>query len=887
MGVDNDIEGMNEDNRVTGEYSEWDSLSESTLGEAHSALVQNTGNTRVHDIEMGEGASPIAKGTTERGTIPAQKVSVWDKSGMGGLSYGQMIARNRELEAVKMEYFPLSVTPEGKTRIIITQDDLKASAQVYPLHLYGYFLGTSMDYNVVNRCLHRLWRSYDLAEVTKSPAGIYYFKFKSEKGLNDVLENGPWMVNNIPVFLDKWVPGLCLEKIEPSIVPMWVTVHNIPLDLWTSTGINKLMSGMGEPKLMDRLTLERCANQTGKLGYARVLVDVKAACNLPSEVEVVYPNRITTLKVSYQWKPPICSYCVVFGHNDLQCKNKPKTNIDVAMKEATDTEKAAGCPGTAIKQNIAQKDKGKGVSVTDDDGFETVMNKKNRQTQADQAKPNNRGHNSTKNNHSGGQQVSSNSGGSKMDHNANIASCSKPNSSGLKNQQHPPKQQKKAVNQAHNSAPKATGFNFAHAVQGRNAKDVSGVKIVDKSAPGTADKPMMCTYNIFSVLNVQENVKQGTLVHDNSDLYPPENTSTEKCTVNRKNVIDPGRILPTWSQFNPSESLNRILEKDYGITDAQKKRILDALRSDAKAVKAADQEEWVDGEWEFFHDKCTELDLDPDFCVEDVYEDECGSAQFMAQLAKTVLIFCVVRWSFGCISKLLLFGTFCLILYGRWVKVLCSKSRYSRWESAVWLPVFCTLLQNVSGRVYKIPAPGFLKFWSRVNLLAWGCAQGLLIWGRDYVPLAEFVSPVLAPLFLGRDQLGQVSLCVTQNSWGVDIYSIRPNYLFNSLWCMRPTYGILSKPKKTASSMIARPYIYFSKLKPSTWAAYFVAQMASLASRLLSSLVWALIIHVRPSTVARCECSLDYAFGAQFWAYDLAQSLLNYGPISVIDVVLF
>ncbi|MFS8000769.1 hypothetical protein Hanom_Chr13g01182341 [Helianthus anomalus] len=146
---------------------------------------------------------------------------------------------------------------------------------------------------------------------------------------------------------------------------------------------------------------------------------------------------------------------------------------------------------------------------------------------------------------------------------------------------------------------------------------------------------MMCTYNRFSVLNVQESVKQGTLVHDNSDLYPPENTSTEKCTVNRQNVIDPGRILPTWSQFNPSESLNRILEKDYGITNAQKKRILDALQSDAKAVKAADQEEWVDGEWEFFHDKCTELDLDPDFCVEDVYEDECGSAQFMAQLTKT------------------------------------------------------------------------------------------------------------------------------------------------------------------------------------------------------------------------------------------------------------
>ncbi|MFS8013792.1 hypothetical protein Hanom_Chr15g01337261 [Helianthus anomalus] len=100
-------------------------------------------------------------------------------------------------------------------------------------------------------------------------------------------------------------------------------------------------------------------------------------------------------------------------------------------------------------------------------------------------------------------------------------------------------------------------------------------------------------------------------------------------------MIDSGRILPKWSQFNPEESMNRIVDIDYGISDGQKKRILDCLLGESHAVKAVDQENWSQGEHDFFWDKCTELGYDPDYCVEDVEEDDSGSAQFISQLAKS------------------------------------------------------------------------------------------------------------------------------------------------------------------------------------------------------------------------------------------------------------
>ncbi|MFS8013793.1 hypothetical protein Hanom_Chr15g01337271 [Helianthus anomalus] len=144
------------------------------------------------------------------------------------------------------------------------------------------------------------------------------------------------------------------------------------------------------------------------------------------------------------------------------------------------------------------------------------------------------------------------------------------------------------------------------------------------------------TQNRFAVLDLHASAKSGQLVEEPADLYPLNsfNEETFSCTTNQQQSFDPGRVLPKWSSFNPSEMLNRIVDFDYGITDAQKQRILACLLSDSHAVKAVDQENWTQGEHDYFWDKCTELGLDPDYCVEDVEEDDSGTAQFIKNLSK-------------------------------------------------------------------------------------------------------------------------------------------------------------------------------------------------------------------------------------------------------------
>ncbi|KAJ0549012.1 putative transcription factor interactor and regulator CCHC(Zn) family [Helianthus annuus] len=560
-------------------------------------IVQSAGVTPAVCTNSGKSSGPtqLYSGMSIETTPAAHNDNVWNKHKTSGLSFAEQIKNNQAESKVNLEYIPPIITPEGKCRVVLTKDDLLLSAKAFPLYLYGYFLGTSMDFHKVNLCLKRLWKAYDISEISKSTAGFYYFKFSSENGLNSVLENGPWLVNNVPILLNRWEPGLCLERIEPSTIPIWVTVHNVPMELWTGRGMSKVFSDVGQPLLLDRVTQARVVNNSGKLGYARMLVNAKAELNLPNEVEVEYPSgndgisRVGNLNVTYQWKPAVCKHCMVFGHSFKLCKNRPKMAEEIAAPVNKDdsgkaknnlmgADKEFTAKASKIKKSNQLK-KGKGSMTTGTKVGNTEAEQPNEKTTSEKK------------------------------HQGTVNETSKPSTSGVKKG--------------------GGGFNFARAIQG--ARSPKGMPKTG-SIPAE-NQPSVTVSNRFSVLDVEASCKTSNLVAEKDDQLPkdPFNTDTFTCSMNQENTFDPGRILPEWCRVNPRENMH----KDYGITDIQKQWITDRLLSKAGAVRAEDQEDWVEGEWEFFYDKCAELGLNPDYCIEDVEEDMSGSAQFFATQLNT------------------------------------------------------------------------------------------------------------------------------------------------------------------------------------------------------------------------------------------------------------
>lgn len=69
---------------------------------------------------------------------------------------------------------------------------------------------------------------------------------------------------------------MCVAKFEPTKLPIWIKMSNVPLEAWTVKGIGALASRVGKPLIMDAVTAGMCQVVMGRVGYARVLVEVQA-----------------------------------------------------------------------------------------------------------------------------------------------------------------------------------------------------------------------------------------------------------------------------------------------------------------------------------------------------------------------------------------------------------------------------------------------------------------------------------------------------------------------------------------------------------------------------------------------------------------------------------
>ncbi|MFS7888741.1 hypothetical protein Hanom_Chr00s000002g01598651 [Helianthus anomalus] len=247
------------------------------------------------------------------------------------LSYAKVVNNTKETVKVNFRAMESTEAIDGAD-VVIPLSLVKQVTDRYANTLYGYFLGKRLAFPVVDYFAKNNWAKYGLSRLMMNANGFFFFKFKTKEGMDKMIEDGPWMIRNVPIILKEWSASIKLEKEDIKAIPVWVKMHDVPLAAYTEDGLSLVASKIGVPKMLDSYTATMCAESWGRSSYARALIEVQARADLKRSVTVAIPSldgngySKVEIKIEYDWEPLRCSSFCVFGHDDSSCPKNPQVD---------------------------------------------------------------------------------------------------------------------------------------------------------------------------------------------------------------------------------------------------------------------------------------------------------------------------------------------------------------------------------------------------------------------------------------------------------------------------------------------------------------------------------------------------------------------------------
>ncbi|GJV73078.1 hypothetical protein Tco_1493073 [Tanacetum coccineum] len=166
---------------------------------------------------------------------------------------------------------------------------------------YGFFLGKKVAYLVVANYVRNTCGKYGLVHsMFSSSTALFSFQFSSMDGLDAMLENGLWFIRNNSLIVKKRHPNENLMKEDIS---------------------------------------------TDRSSYARAMIELRADVELKDNIIVAMPkltregHYICNVRVEYEWKPPRCASCKVFGHIHEECPKNTGVGEKKTLKKPSQTSR--------------------------------------------------------------------------------------------------------------------------------------------------------------------------------------------------------------------------------------------------------------------------------------------------------------------------------------------------------------------------------------------------------------------------------------------------------------------------------------------------------------------------------------------------------------------
>ncbi|KAL5725828.1 pectinesterase [Ranunculus cassubicifolius] len=196
----------------------------------------------------------------------------------------------------------------------------------------GSFVTKRESFEFVQSIVKKAWKPKGKVTMKFYGRKSFSFAFEDEEDKAQALEFGNFHIASQLFLVRPWKLFVEADLKNLETIPIWVLFKKIPEELWDDEGFSRVASAIGRPLYADRKTELKT-----KTDYARICIEVKATSTFPTAIPVVVDKkRVFRVSAEYNWRPPRCTHCKVFGHSEDNCpKHKVQQKSVWIPKEAS------------------------------------------------------------------------------------------------------------------------------------------------------------------------------------------------------------------------------------------------------------------------------------------------------------------------------------------------------------------------------------------------------------------------------------------------------------------------------------------------------------------------------------------------------------------------
>ena len=90
------------------------------------------------------------------------------------------------------------------------------------------FIGRIPNFSLFQRLVNMLWGADGEVDIRPVGSNLFIIQLLNSATRDTVLEAGPWHIQNKPLIVRRWEPGMDSLEFNMAKLPIWIQLGNIP-----------------------------------------------------------------------------------------------------------------------------------------------------------------------------------------------------------------------------------------------------------------------------------------------------------------------------------------------------------------------------------------------------------------------------------------------------------------------------------------------------------------------------------------------------------------------------------------------------------------------------------------------------------------------------------